>query len=141
MSPDTSIGKTSIRLTGWPSPRAPCEPCVGWWSSRYRGGLQCSWEGFAVEEAVRHVGAGNAYFRATQGGAGLDLLLFGRGGRRGVEVKFADAPGITKSMRRESADLKLDRLLIVYPGLPPYDLEDGARVIRLGDLGRERRKS
>ncbi len=59
-----------------------------------------------------------AYYWATHGGAELDLLLFRKGRRIGVECKRADAPTFTPSMRIAVADLKLDRL-VVYPRRPP----------------------
>ena len=38
------------------------------------------------------------------------------GKARGFEVKYQDAPTITKSMRIAMQDLKLERLWVVYPG-------------------------
>jgi hypothetical protein len=103
--------------------------------------LGASWEGLVIEEATAIAGHGNAYFWRTHDGAELDLLLLLRGRRIGIEVKYADAPGITKSMRIARADLHLDRLLIVYPGEQAYDLEDWVRVIPIADLGRELKAS
>ena len=57
-----------------------------------------------------------AYYWATYQGAELDLLLFKRGRRIGVECKRVDAPVLTPSMRIALADLKLDELFVVYPG-------------------------
>ncbi len=52
-----------------------------------------SWEGFALEQVLRLAQPNEAYFRATHGGAELDLLMFRYGKRIGVEFKRADAPG------------------------------------------------
>jgi uncharacterized protein len=82
-----------------------------------------SWEGFAVEEIVRLAGERNVYFWNTHSGAELDLLVMRSGKRYGVEVKYNDAPGVTKSMRIAMQDLRLDRLFIVYPGDKTYDLD------------------
>jgi hypothetical protein len=49
-------------------------------------------------------------------------VLFKRGRRIGVECKRADAPTLTPSMRIAMADLKLDELLVVYPGDKRYSL-------------------
>lgn len=49
-----------------------------------------SWEGFAIEEVLKLVEPDEVYFWATHQGAELDLLLFVRGRRIGVEVKRAD---------------------------------------------------
>ncbi len=93
--------------------------------------LGASWEGFVVEEILRSVGERNAYFWATQSGAELDLLLLVGGQRYGVEVKYADAPGMTKSMRIALSDLGLRRLFVVYPGNTSYDLGGNVAVVSL----------
>ena len=89
--------------------------------------LGASWEGFLVEEILSVVGERHAYFWATQGGAELDLLLTAGGRRYGVEIKYRDAPGVTKSMRIALEDLGLERLYVVYPGTEPYALD--ARIL------------
>ncbi len=99
--------------------------------------LGASWEGLVVEEAVRLVGERNAYFWATQAGAELDLLLMLGNRRYGVEVKYSDAPGKTKSMRVAVEDLGLERLFVVYPGSASYDLDETTRVVPLCQLRSE----
>jgi predicted AAA+ superfamily ATPase len=99
--------------------------------------LGASWEGLVVEEAVRLVGERNAYFWATQAGAELDLLLMLGNRRYGVEVKYGDAPGKTKSMRVAVEDLGLERLFVVYPGSASYDLDETTRVVPLCRLRSE----
>ena len=69
-----------------------------------------SWEGCAVGEVLKALRPDDAYFLATHQGAELDLLLFKRGGRIGIECKRADAPVLTPSMRIALADLKFDEL-------------------------------
>ncbi len=96
--------------------------------------LGASWEGFVLHEILAQTGDRNAYFWATQSGAELDLLLLLGGKRYGIEVKYADAPGVTKSMRIAMEDLRLDRLLVVYPGEDPYPLDEKITVIPLGRL-------
>lgn len=91
--------------------------------------LGASWEGFVIEQALHHARPAEAYFWATHQGAELDLLMFKRGRRVGVEVKHADAPRLTPSMRVAMADLRLDQLLVVYPGDKPYTLADRVQVI------------
>jgi len=88
-----------------------------------------SWEGFVIEQALHHARPAEAYFWATHQGAELDLLLLKHGRRVGIEIKRADAPGLTPSMRIALSDLKLDRLLVVYPGLKPYRLAPRVDVI------------
>lgn len=93
-----------------------------------------SWEGYAVEEVLKALRPDDAYFWATHQGAELDLLLFKRGRRIGVECKRADAPTLTPSMRIAAADLKLDELLVVYPGEKRYPLGDKVEVVPLAEL-------
>ena len=91
-----------------------------------------SWEGFVLEEVLRKTRPDAAYFWATHGGAELDMLLFKHGRRYGVEIKRADAPRLTPSMRHAMEDLRLDGLTVVYPGSKPYSLAELVRVIPLG---------
>lgn len=88
-----------------------------------------SWEGYAIEETLKAVRPDQAYFWATHQGAELDLLLFTDGRRIGLEVKRADAPATTASMRIALADLRLDHLLVVYPGTRRYELADRITVL------------
>jgi predicted AAA+ superfamily ATPase len=93
-----------------------------------------SWEGYAIEAVLNLAEPEQAYFWATHPGAELDLLLFVRGRRIGIEIKRADAPGITPSMRVALADLKLDRLIVLYPGTRAYTLGQHIHVLPLGSL-------
>ena len=90
-----------------------------------------SWEGFAVEEVLRSVEPDEAYFWATHTGAELDLFLFKRGKRIGVEVKRQDAPRLTPSMRSALEDLRLDHLVVIYPGTRTFDLAPKVRAVPL----------
>jgi len=94
-----------------------------------------SWEGFVLEEVLRRAQPDEAYFWATHGGAELDLLLFKRGRRYGMEIKRADAPRLTPSMRHALSDLRLDTLTVIYPGAKAYPLADGVRVLPLEQIG------
>ena len=93
-----------------------------------------SWEGYAVEEVLKALQPDDAYFWATHQGAELDLLLFNHGRRVGVECKRADAPTLTPSMRVALTDLKLDRLVVIYPGERRYRLDDRVEVVPLGEV-------
>ena len=93
-----------------------------------------SWEGYAVEEILKAQRPDEAYFWATHNGAEIDLLLFRRGRRIGIECKRADAPTLTPSMRIALADLKLDELLVVYPGEKRYALAKNVKVVPLAEL-------
>ena len=96
--------------------------------------IGASWEGYAVEEALSQLEPDQAYFWATHQGAELDLLLFKNGRRLGVEIKRADAPTLTPSMRSALADLKLEQLIVLYPGSQAYELEPRVRVLPITAL-------
>jgi predicted AAA+ superfamily ATPase len=95
-----------------------------------------SWEGYAVEEVLKALRPDEAYYWATHTGAEIDLVLFTRGRRIGVECKRADAPTLTPSMRIALHDLKLDALYVVYPGETRYRLGTKVEVVPLADLVR-----
>jgi uncharacterized protein len=96
--------------------------------------LGASWEGFVVDEILTLAGERNAHFWATQSGAELDLLLFAGGSTYGVEVKYSDAPGTTKSMHAAIKDLALRHLFVVYPGSEAYQLDKKITVVPLEQL-------
>jgi uncharacterized protein len=100
----------------------------------YHPKVGASWEGYAVEEVLKAVRPDEAYFWATHQGAELDLLLFKGGRRFGVECKRTDAPALTPSMRIAVADLKLSRLVVVYPGERRYALADRVEAVPLAEL-------
>lgn len=94
-----------------------------------------SWEGYAIEETLKVVQPDEAYFWATHQGAELDLLLIKNGRRLGVEVKRMDAPVLTPSMRIALDDLKLEQLVVLYPGKTHYTLAERVKVAPLSVLG------
>ncbi|MBK8802104.1 MAG: ATP-binding protein [Fibrobacteres bacterium] len=95
-----------------------------------------SWEGFALEECARSIGArdGELYFWATQAGAELDLFWQHEGKGWGIEFKCADAPRVTRSMRIALDELNLQHLWVVHPGRERWQLEDRITAIPLTDI-------
>jgi uncharacterized protein len=93
-----------------------------------------SWEGCVMEELLTIVRPDEAYFWGTHAGAEIDLLLFKEGRRIGVEIKRADAPRLTPSMRMALTDLGLNRLLVIYPGEKRYSLAEKVDVLPLSVL-------
>jgi predicted AAA+ superfamily ATPase len=93
-----------------------------------------SWEGFAIEQILRIARPDAACFWATHAGAELDLLLFRGGKRVGVEIKRADVPRFTPSMKAALQDLRLDALYVVYPGRHRFALAQGVEAVPLAAL-------
>ena len=96
--------------------------------------LGASWEGFAIEQIIGLLGTRDAYFWATHSGAELDLLVHLRGRRYGFEIKYADAPGASRSMHVALHDLGLDHLWIIYPGKQEYALDARITVLPMEAL-------
>jgi hypothetical protein len=98
--------------------------------------LGASWEGFALEEALRIFRPREAYFYAIHSGSDLDLFFITEGKRTGVEFKRVDAPKVSRSMRIAVNDLQLDRLLVIYPGDREYALDKKIQAVPLHGLHR-----
>lgn len=104
-------------------------------------GIGASWESFVMDEVLRRAPRAHPYFWRTANGAEIDLLLEERGRRIGFEMKRADAPRLTPSVRSaaDDPDLDLDHIWIVYPGQRRYALEERVTVIPLDEvLGADR---
>jgi len=93
--------------------------------------IGASWEGYAIEQILQIIRPSEAYFWATHGGAELDLLIFHKGKRYGMEVKFSEAPEITRSMQTALHDLNLSYLWVIYPGAEAYQVDKQISVLSL----------
>ncbi len=96
--------------------------------------LGASWEGFVIEQAIREFDIEEPWFYRTHGGTELDLFWERGGRRRGLEVKFADAPRMTSSMKNAMSDLSLDSLIVAYPGDIYYELAENISVVPFARL-------
>ncbi len=93
-----------------------------------------SWEGYVIEETIKAAQPEEVYFWGTHSGAELDLLLIKNGRRIGIECKRMDAPQLTLSMRTALDDLKLDQILVLYPGLHPYPIAERIMAVPLRSI-------
>jgi hypothetical protein len=101
--------------------------------------LGASWEGFAINQIVGHLGVreDQCFFWATHAGAELDLLVVAGNRRWGFEIKRTDAPRVTPSMRSALTDLQLDELTVIHAGRDTFPLGKQIRAVplsRLADL-------
>lgn len=96
--------------------------------------LGASWEGFVIEQIIRCAGSRDVYFWSAHSGAEIDLMIPRSGKRVGFEVKYADAPKTTKSMRSAMSDLQLAHVYIVYPGAQSYPLDRKITVQSIRDV-------
>lgn len=93
-----------------------------------------SWEGFVIEQLIHILEIDHPYYWATHQGAEIDLV-FNKGGRMyGVEVKRADAPIMTPSIRIALEDLKLERIAVIYPGSKRYSLDKKVEVVPFNEI-------
>lgn len=94
--------------------------------------LGAIWEGYALEQIIQayHAAPEEIFFWRTQQGAELDLLVFKDQQRIGFEFKFTEKPSVSKSMHIAIEDLKLDQLLLIYPG--QRDIQLTSRITAKG---------
>ena len=95
-----------------------------------------SWEGFVIQQVIHLLGARpeQCYHWSTHSGAELDLLIVAGNRRYGFEVKRAEAPRLTASMRTAFETLGLERLDVVHAGTQSYRLAPGIRALPAADL-------
>ena len=106
------------------------------WALEAHPKVGASFEGFALQEVVRALGARpeQCYFWATHQGAELDLLVVQGRRRRGFEFKRTDAPAVTKSMNVAFQDLDLESLDVVHVGRETYPLGPKIRAVAVARL-------
>lgn len=92
-----------------------------------------SWEGFAMEEAVRALDVpwDRCYFWATHQNAEVDLFVDSGGRRVGFEFKRTSAPRLTRSMHSALESLRLDKLYLVMPGADRFALHERVEAVGL----------
>ncbi len=95
-----------------------------------------SWEGFALEQVARRLGArwDECHFWSVHGGPELDLLVVRGRIRLGFEFKRTDSPRTTSSMRAARRILGLDRVDVVHVGERTYPMEEGFRAVAARDV-------
>jgi predicted AAA+ superfamily ATPase len=83
-----------------------------------------SWEGFAIAQVTRRLGAhpGECFFWGLHSGAELDLLIVRGRTRLGFEMKLTDAPEVTPSMRSALDNLSLSHLYVIHAGQETFRL-------------------
>jgi predicted AAA+ superfamily ATPase len=98
--------------------------------------LGASWEGFALDVAIRSLGKRNEElaFWATHSGAEVDLFWQEHGRNWAVEVKYSSGPKLTPSMASAIKDLELTHLWVVYPGEKAYPLSPQASALPLSAI-------
>jgi predicted AAA+ superfamily ATPase len=98
--------------------------------------LGASWEGFALECAIRSIGKRNeeVFFWSTHSGAEVDLFWQHQGVNWAVEFKYMEAPRKSLSMQSALKDLDLEHLWVVYPGSRKYRMADKITALPLSSI-------
>ncbi|MEI8346649.1 MAG: ATP-binding protein [Pseudomonadota bacterium] len=92
------------------------------------------WEGFALEETIKLLGAEteDLYFWALHQEGELDLLWKRGPDSVGFEFKYADVPKVTSSMMKAIELLKINHLYIIYPGTQKAKLAEKVTLLPFG---------
>ncbi|HMV44164.1 MAG TPA: ATP-binding protein [Leptospiraceae bacterium] len=98
--------------------------------------IGASFEGFVINQIIsmQRKELVNYFFYRTHQGTELDLFWMKGGKRWGVEVKYSDAPTLTKSMQIAMNDLKLEKIWVVYPGEDRYMIHKKIEVLPVSQL-------
>ena len=88
-----------------------------------------SWEGFVIEQVLRALQPANAWFWAAHSGGEVDLLVTIEGRRIGFEVKFNEAPTVTRAMHNVVDTLQLKHLFVVCPTPHAYPVAERVSVL------------
>jgi predicted AAA+ superfamily ATPase len=100
-----------------------------------------SWEGYVIEETLHTLRPDESYYWATHNGAEIDLVMIIDRRMFGVECKPLDAPRLTPSMKIAFHDLRLERILVIYPGTQRYKIADRIEVVPFEEVIRGDAKS
>lgn len=92
-----------------------------------------SWEAYVIEQIKRAVPQSwEFYFYRTHQGAEIDLLLITPKGKMvGIEIKYSNAPSVSKGFHQSKADLNLDAAFIITPESEVYPKDNSIVVCGL----------
>ncbi len=98
--------------------------------------LGASWEGFALEQSIENFNlkSDETFFWSVHSQAEIDLVFEYTNKLYGIEVKYNEAPSLTKSMLSALDELKIDKILVIYPGIKKYKIHEKVEVIPLSLL-------
>lgn len=99
--------------------------------------LGASYESFIVQQIIQIFPQISFYFWSTHQGAKIDLFFNLAGKNYGIEIKYMQAPSITKSMLIACEDLSLEKLWVVYPGEGALNLSENIRSVSLPECIKE----
>lgn len=95
-----------------------------------------SWEGYVVQQVVSRLAQSVIpYYYRTQNGAELDLILV-KGGKPviALEIRYSNAPKLTRGNTQAIMDLGLEQTLVVTPEADGYWLRKDVRVCSIQNV-------
>lgn len=95
-----------------------------------------SWEGYVVQQVIARLPADvTPFYYRTQNGAELDLLLV-KGGKAVValEIRYSNAPSLTRGNTQAIMDLGIEHTLIVTPEADGYWLRKDVQVCSIQNV-------
>jgi predicted AAA+ superfamily ATPase len=90
-----------------------------------------SWEGYVIEQISLLTKQDLSFYR-TQNGAECDLVL--QDGARttaAIEIKYSQAPKLSRGNRQAFQDIQAEKNYIIIPGKDEYELEEGISICGL----------
>ncbi len=94
-----------------------------------------SWEGMALEHIVARAPAdAQISFYRTTAGAELDVVVETGLRKVGFEIKFSEAPKLTKGFWQACEDVGVDRAYVVAPLREGWKMADNVEVIPLAEV-------
>ncbi|MDX2191371.1 MAG: ATP-binding protein [Bacteroidota bacterium] len=95
-----------------------------------------SWEGYVVEQLyLNRPSIANWYFYRTHNGAEVDLVLLqGNTPIASVEIKYSNAPDLTKGYYECIADLKTSLNYVITPNSPTWKTKDNITICSIGNF-------
>ncbi len=98
--------------------------------------LGASWEGYVIEQIHATLPKEiKLYYYRTHHGAEVDLVLVkGINPVATIEIKYSNAPVLTRGYYESIADLKTDRNFVVTPNSQTVTTKDGVKIMSLNML-------
>jgi uncharacterized protein len=95
-----------------------------------------SWEGYVIEQIYQAAGKTcEYYFYRTQNAAEVDLLLLTpRSEKACIEIKYANAPNISRGFHSSLEDLRPEYRYVITPDSGQVRRSDGIMIINLVDF-------
>jgi len=98
--------------------------------------IGASWEGYVIEQIYRVAGTAFSYFfYRTAAGAEVDLILITpRNEKVCIEIKYSNAPVISRGFFNSLEDLKPEHRYVMTPDAESYRRSDGVFVVNIHDF-------